>query len=100
MSKVAKGTIDCALNENSKRQTPSAVSFKGRERHVGDNAFHAIARNYANSLVNLKHIIGRPWKDEGNKELPGLQQELERFPNSYAEGARGEPSFKISYNSN
>ena len=54
---------------------------------MGDNAFHAIARNYANSLVNLKHIIGRPWKDERNKELPGLQQDVQNLRRTFARRA-------------
>ena len=98
VSKVAKGTIDCALNENSKRQTPSIVGFKGRERHVGDNAYHTIVRNYANSLANLKHIIGRKWDEEGTDDAPGLQSELVRFPNTFVESAANGASFKVSYN--
>ena len=54
--------------ENSSTITPSYVAFKGSERDVGDVAKKKAAGNPANTVFDVKRLIGRKFNDKSVQE--------------------------------
>ncbi|CAG2184951.1 HSPA1s [Mytilus edulis] len=55
--------LDIIANDQGNRTTPSYVAFTDTERLVGDVAKHKIAMNAENTIVDVKRLIGRNFKD-------------------------------------
>jgi len=82
---VAPGvSMDIALNKESKRKTPTAISFRGGERAFGDDAITAGMRSPGSLLTHFTDLLGK------NLSHPAVQDYLKRFPHvQLAEGERG-----------
>lgn len=59
-----RGGIDVLQNEVGHRSTPSMVAFHGRQRFIGNEALAQFGSNPANSVNNLKRMIGRRADDK------------------------------------
>jgi molecular chaperone DnaK (HSP70) len=58
VSVARRGGIDVIINEVSKRETSSMVSFGEKERHLGEKALDQSVRNWRNTIGSLKRLIG------------------------------------------
>lgn len=75
------GGIETLANEYSSRNTPSFVSFSGKQRLVGTAAQQAQITNIKNTIYNLKRFVGRSFND------PRVQFEKQHFsPFNMSEG--------------
>ena len=55
--------VEIISNENGFNKTPSYVSFDAIKLKVGDAAKDQAARNYKNTVYDVKRLIGRKFKD-------------------------------------
>ena len=79
------------MNKESKRETPSVVSFGDKMRFFGSEAQAKKTMNFKNTISSLRSIIGRSYKDAR------FQQELEEIPFGVSEGKNGEIMIDIMY---
>ncbi|KAL4563050.1 hypothetical protein LXL04_027081 [Taraxacum kok-saghyz] len=89
---VAKhGGIDVLLNEESKRETPSVVSFGEKQRFLGSSGA-AFATKYPKSTITqIKRLMGRYYKE------PIVQKDLQLLPFETSEGPHGGIMIHIQY---
>eukprot|EP01133_Synstelium_polycarpum_P012225 gene12225-14315_t len=66
--------VEICPNQQGNRTTPSVVAFVGDDRLVGDEAKQQIDRNPANTIYDIKNILGLKYSD------PELQKEMKKFP--------------------
>jgi heat shock protein 1/8 len=88
------GKVEIIPNEQGNRITPSMVSFSptSSERIVGDSAKASANSNPANTLYDVKRIIGRMWDDKG------LQDDVARFPFTVRDDGRNKPIVDVEFN--
>jgi len=86
-----KGGIDVIDNEASSRRTPCMVGLGGKERALGEAAKSKIASNIANTVVEIKRLIGRKFGEAD------LQQDLKNFPFTVVEGPGGGLLVELMY---
>ncbi|GKG09087.1 heat shock cognate 70 kDa protein-like protein, partial [Tanacetum coccineum] len=58
-----KNRVEIILNEQGNRITPSCVAFNDSELLVGESAKSQIARNPANTVFDVKRLIGSRFSD-------------------------------------
>jgi len=68
------GKVEIIPNDQGNRITPSYVAFTGEERLVGDAAKNKISMNPANTIFDVKRLIGRRASD------PDVLKETPFFP--------------------
>ncbi|XP_072043743.1 LOW QUALITY PROTEIN: endoplasmic reticulum chaperone BiP-like [Amphiura filiformis] len=69
------GRVEIIANDQGNRITPSYVAFKETgERLIGDGAKNQVIRNPANTIFDVKRLIGRTWDDQS------LQNDIKYFP--------------------
>ena len=56
--------VEILKNFQNQTTTPSYVAFKDRDRSVGDLAKASAARNPANTVFDVKRLIGRKFNDK------------------------------------
>ena len=71
---LGRGGIDIVLNDNSKRRTPSIVSFQDRERFIGEHAESLLRSNAKNTPSLMKSLLGKHFSD------PDVQEEKKKLP--------------------
>ena len=92
IAQAKKGGVDVILNESSKRLNPTLVSFVGNERALGEAATTQIRTNMANTITNVKRLLGAKFAE------PGIKAELETHANLTAiEMPDGDIGFDVSY---
>lgn len=69
-----KRGIDVLLNKESKRETPSMVSFGDKMRYLGVDAYGKISMAPKNTAHQLKRLLGKRFDD------PDVQADLARLP--------------------
>ncbi|KNC77415.1 hsp70-like protein [Sphaeroforma arctica JP610] len=57
------GRVEIISNDQGNRTTPSYVAFTDTERLLGDAAKNQVALNPANTVVDVKRLIGRKFND-------------------------------------
>ena len=90
---VAQDNGDIVLNELGGMTTASLVSFKGRERFIGETAVLAASTNAANTVKMLPSLIG--------KSAETIKQEHERYPVAGPQmitTAQGKTAVVVNYN--
>jgi len=86
------GGIETLANEYSSRNTPSFVSFSGKQRLMGTAAQQAQVTNIKNTIYNLKRFIGRNFND------PRVQFEKQHFsPFNIVEGPNNAIQIQANY---
>ena len=78
-------------NSVGARTTPSFVAFTPAGRVVGQPAKDQAAMNPANTLYDIKRIIGRPWDDAV------VREEVKRFPFRVVDGGDDRPLVEVSW---
>jgi heat shock 70kDa protein 1/2/6/8 len=71
--------------------TPSWVAFTGSGRVVGQPAKQQASMNSANTIYDVKRIIGRSMED------PVVRDEMKRFPYAVVDGGDGRPIIQVEW---
>ena len=75
------------VNEEGERTTPSVVSFKGEERHVGAPAKRQAITNPENTIFSIKRFMGMRFDEAAN--------EVKMVPYNVVRGDDGLPRVRI-----
>jgi heat shock protein 4 len=86
-----KGGVDVLLNKESKRETPSVISFTSKMRLMGTDAVGSMSTNPRNTVSQLKRLMGKKFND------PHVQKDLEYFPFEVSAGPNGECVYNVTY---
>lgn len=78
---VKQRGIDVLLNDESKRETPTVVSFGEKQRFIGSAGAASAAMNPRSTVSQLKRLIGRTFRESTD--------ELRRLPFSSSESPDG-----------
>jgi heat shock protein 4 len=91
IAQAGKGGVDVILNDSSNRQTASCISFQGKQRLLGDAAATIARSNVANTITNMKLLVGRKFDSED------VQRELKRVPYTAVRMPNGGVGMRVSY---
>eukprot|EP00992_Anisonema_acinus_P001825 TRINITY_DN10551_c0_g1_i2.p1 TRINITY_DN10551_c0_g1~~TRINITY_DN10551_c0_g1_i2.p1 ORF type:complete len:464 (+),score=110.62 TRINITY_DN10551_c0_g1_i2:51-1442(+) len=91
VSVARKGGIDVITNEVSARETPSIVSFGDKQRFLGEKAADLVVRNWKNTIVSVKRLIGVSLDSET------ARHELKFLTNQFRADANGLIEIKVNY---
>lgn len=69
-----KRGIDVIMNKESKRETPSVVSFGDKMRFLGTDGYAKISMNPKNTVNQLKRLLGKKYDD------PYVQTDIAKMP--------------------
>jgi hypothetical protein len=86
-----KRGIDVLMNKESKRETPSCISFGEKMRFLGTDGAAKISMNPKNTVNQLKRLIGKKFKD------PQVQTDISKLPFSVTEGPDGGLLVNVMY---
>ncbi|CAN6301373.1 unnamed protein product [Urochloa humidicola] len=78
-------------NDQGNRLTPSCVAFTDSERLVGDAAVNQAALNPANTVFDVKRLIGRRFSDES------VQEDIKMWPFKVVAGEEDRPMIVVEY---
>eukprot|EP01006_Ploeotia_vitrea_P027376 TRINITY_DN60213_c0_g1_i1.p1 TRINITY_DN60213_c0_g1~~TRINITY_DN60213_c0_g1_i1.p1 ORF type:complete len:848 (-),score=168.98 TRINITY_DN60213_c0_g1_i1:161-2704(-) len=86
VSVARRGGVDVILNEVSKRETPTIVSFGEKERYIGEKGLDMSIRNWKNTVHCLKRLIGVQYDTPAaNYEKKFLKCEMRPDENGFIE---------------
>eukprot|EP01083_Nonionella_stella_P120891 362760_1 len=85
------GRVEVIPNSVGARTTPSFVAFTNQGRVVGQPAKDQAAMNPANTLYDVKRIIGRGWDDEV------VEKETKSFPFKLINGGELRPMIQVQW---
>lgn len=83
------GRVEILTNEQGSRITPSWVAFADGERLVGEAAKNQFPSNPANTVYDVKRLIGRRLSE---KEVA---KDIKNFPFKVTEGKSGQPLISV-----
>ena len=89
---IRHGGVDIVLNEVSKRETASFVSFLGSERLIGESGYDRAVRNANNTCSLIKQLIGLKTSD------PRYQYEKKFIFANHSADDEGRVQFNVDYN--
>ena len=84
------GKVEIIPNDQGSRTTPSYVAFTDTERLIGDVAKNQVTLNPANTVFDVKRLIGRRSDD------PSVSSDKNHWPFEVVEEA-GRPMVKVVY---
>ncbi|KAK1437159.1 hypothetical protein QVD17_02945 [Tagetes erecta] len=85
------GRVEIIPNDQGNRTTPSSVAFVGSERLIGDGAKNQAAINPANTIFDVKRLIGRRFSDSI------VQEDMKLWPFKVIEGPADTPKIVVNY---
>ncbi|CAA3028831.1 heat shock 70 kDa 16 [Olea europaea subsp. europaea] len=83
--------IDVLLNDESKRETPTVVSFGEKQRFIGSAGAASATMNPKSTISQVKRLIGRKFSE------PIVQDDLKLFPFETSEGPDGGIVIHLNY---
>lgn len=86
-----KRGVDVLLNKESKRETPTCVSFGSKARQLGTDAIGSLSVNPRNTVYGLKRLLGKNFRD------PEVQADITRCPFTVLEGPDGGCLVEVDY---
>lgn len=85
------GDVDIIANDQGNRITPSYVAFtENGERLVGDAAKNQATINPANTIFDVKRLIGRKFSDKT------VQSDMKHLPYKLTPGTGGKPFVQVN----
>ncbi|ESN96624.1 hypothetical protein HELRODRAFT_95527 [Helobdella robusta] len=84
------GKSQVIANDLGDRVTPAVVAFNGNEISIGLAAKHNAIRNAANTIFNVKTLVGRKFDD-------GLAAQLAKSTNAKIINKNNEPMYQVTY---
>ncbi|CAB1116894.1 HSP70 [Ectocarpus sp. CCAP 1310/34] len=87
----AAGRPMVLTNSTGAKTMPSYVSFTDQARVVGQPAKSQAASNPANTVYDVKRIIGRSWNDQV------VRNDAKSFPFRVVDGGNGRPKVEVSW---
>jgi heat shock protein 1/8 len=88
---VSDGKVNIIVNENGNRITPSYVAFQGSDRHIGDFAKKNSGQNPANTVYDVKRLMGNKFSD------PSVQNDLKHLSYTIVPDEHDTPQIKVNY---
>jgi heat shock protein 1/8 len=89
---IYEGTnVEIIANEQGSFTTPSFVSFNEKERLIGEAAKNQAAMNAANTIFDVKRLIGRPFDD------PIVKKDREAWPFKVIDDGNDNPKVEVEY---
>lgn len=85
------GSVEIIANEQGNRTTPSWVAFTDDVKLVGDAAKNQASSNTANTVFDIKRLIGHKFND------PKTQADLRSLPYQVVEGRNGNCAVIVEY---
>ncbi|KAL6715986.1 Heat shock protein ssb1 [Lecanora helva] len=82
--------VEIIANEQGSFTTPSFVSFTDEERLIGESAKNQAAMNPANTIFDIKRLIGRRYDD------PTVKKDIESWPFKVVDQG-GNPMVQVEY---
>ncbi|MCJ1426830.1 Heat shock protein ssb1 [Sticta canariensis] len=82
--------VEIIANEQGSFTTPSFVSFTDEERLIGESAKNQAAMNPANTIFDIKRLIGRRFDD------PTVKKDIETWPFKVIDQG-GNPTVQVEY---
>ncbi|KAJ5476022.1 Heat shock protein [Penicillium sp. IBT 31633x] len=82
--------VEIIANDQGSYTTPSFVSFTDKERLIGDAAKNQAAMNPANTVFDIKRLIGRRFDD------PIVKKDVESWPFKVIDQG-GNPVVQVEY---
>ncbi|KAL2041515.1 hypothetical protein N7G274_005897 [Stereocaulon virgatum] len=82
--------VEIIANEQGSFTTPSFVSFTDEERLIGESAKNQAAMNPANTIFDIKRLIGRRFDD------PTVKKDIESWPFKVVDND-GSPMVQVEY---
>jgi len=64
-----KRGIDIIANEASRRETPTIVAFKDKQRYLGEQGSTQMMGNLPNSITDFKQLLGKKWSSKECQSL-------------------------------
>ncbi|GKC93383.1 heat shock cognate 70 kDa protein-like protein [Tanacetum coccineum] len=86
-----KNRVEIIPNEQGNRITPSCVAFSDSELLVGESAKNQIARNPANTVFDVKRLMGNRFSD------PQVQNDMKMWPFKVMKGDSEKPSVVVEF---
>lgn len=86
-----KRGVDVLLNKESKRETPTVVSFGPKQRQLGTDAIGSLSVNPRNTIFGLKRLLGKNFQDSH------VQEDIARWPFTVTEGPDGGCLVEVDY---
>ncbi|ANB12463.1 Hsp70 family ATPase KAR2 [Sugiyamaella lignohabitans] len=87
---MKNGKVEILANDQGLRITPSYVAFTDEERLVGDAAKNQASANTANTIFDIKRLIGLKYSDQT------VQRDIKHFPYKVI-NKDGKPAVKVTY---
>ncbi|KAI6786092.1 Heat shock protein, partial [Hortaea werneckii] len=84
-------TCITVANDQGSFTTPSFVSFTSEERLIGEAAKNQAAMNPANTVFDVKRLIGRRYDD------PTVKKDIESWPFKVVDEGSGQPKVQVEY---
>ena len=83
--------VDVLLNKESKRETPTIVSFGDKQRALGTDGAAQQMMRAKNTVFGVKRLLGKKFHE------PSVQTELPYLPFKVIEGPQGECVIEVMY---
>ncbi|KAI8564640.1 hypothetical protein RHMOL_Rhmol03G0196600 [Rhododendron molle] len=83
--------IEIIANDQGNRTTPSYVAFTDTERLTGDAAKNQVAANAANTIFDVKRLIGRRYNDAT------VRSDIKLWPFKVTPGLDDKPMIGVTY---
>jgi heat shock protein 4 len=86
-----KNGIDVLLNKESRRETPSVVSFGHKKRYIGTDGEAIMGTNRKNTVTNLKRLLGKKFFDQT------IQEDLKKYSFECLASTNGGIQVRVDY---
>lgn len=86
-----KRGIDVIMNKESKRETPTVISFGEKMRYLGTDGAAKLSMNPKSTVYQIKRLIGKKFSD------PQVQSDIQKLPYKVLEAPDGGVLVEVQY---
>ncbi len=91
IARLERGQPEMILSETREYTIPSVVGFTANERLVGRAAFDQAGENPANTVYEVKRLVGKTMHDAT------IKKDIKKWPFTVEAGENGKPQVRVSY---